>query len=409
MINRLWLFVASLFVLLLAAVIVYLFGFGEMASKYGALPERLRDYTFPVWLENGISQHGFLVFLTKESFGAKEAYSNHSPIYLFFLYMLFKIELIFPFMSMRITSAYLSMAASLGAVMAIFYSKNKLLDYRGVILVLLGLVYFLTMPTYWISAGKFNVDNPFNFYFPLLILVAYNISYNNSKDICFWIPICLLCLFAPKACILIGLFLIVWSVNFSSARPGFAWLGFALTGCGIFLSLVPVAISKLLGFNSKNSSWLFRSGLDGDTTYFSNFFNAVFFPADPRPSYLLLAPMFVLGVQFILQYRGKINVDKFVISGSDNLFISILFSPYLLTLVFWPQAVAIHPYLYDFILLGPMAVWIIFNFSGDRGNALCSKYFVFSFWLMVVMIMFNLTQLAQASRCLSCAYPSWSG
>jgi hypothetical protein len=400
---------ASLFILISGFVLVHVLGFSEMASKYGTLPERLRDYTFPVWQQYNFSRHGFLAFLTKESFDAREAYSNHSPIYLVFLYILYKIELLFPNLPMRITSAYFSMAALVGVIIAILLPKNKvLLDYRGTTLVLIGLIYFLTMPTYWISAGKFNVDNPFHFIFPLLVLVSYKLSYGDSKQVGFWIIVFLLCILAPKIGILLGLFLMVRSFNGHSGQCGFSRPGIFMIVGGVLFSLLPVAVSKLLGFSSKNSGWLFRSGLDGDTTYFSNIVNAVVFPVDPRPVYLLLAPILVLGVQLISQYVRANTVAESDVSGSDKLFITILFAPYLLILTFWPQSVSIHPYLYDHFLVGPIAVWIVLNFASNRKEALYSRNFVFWFWAMAIMIMFNLTQIAQASRCVSCYYPSWN-
>ena len=394
--------------LLFGFIFIYEFGFGQIVTKYAQFPERLKDNTFPTWDAHSFMSHGFLTFLSKESFELKEAYTNHSPFYLIWNYFLYKVEIWFPILPMRMTSACISMFASLGVITFVLYRKwGAAFRSKLFFLLLLGLLYFLTMPTYWISAGKFNVDNPFHFYWPLVVLVGYQVSENRPQKFSFWLSILLLCIVAPKGAIIVGLVLVVQAFSRQYGHRYLLGAASALVVFGLCLSALPMVVGKLLGFTSKNSGWLFRSGLDGDTRYFSNIFNAVLSPVDPRPSYFLIVPLGLLLLQIIIKWRVPVVSEVKDQTGLSGLFWSVVLSPYLVTLLLWPQSISVHPYLYDYLLLGPIVLLIITNFLSYRNVSGSPGLFSFWLWLMALAIMFNLTQLAQAAHCASCSYPSW--
>lgn len=391
-------------VLIFFMINIYTIGFGSMAVRTDLLPERLRDYTFPIWQQYSFLEHGFLMFLAPGDFQLSKAYSNHSTLYLLFMNMLYKLQLIYPSLTMRIVGAFLAMSASLAAIVFVVFSQVKEdFNFKKVILILLGLIYFMTMPTFWISLGKFNVDNPFVFIFPLLILVAYQLSLEVKKGFKFWVLVIFFCAVTPTSSVLLAIFLLIKSFNAGGMRKDFMLSSIVFALLGSFFYLEPVVFSKILGFTSKNSGWLFRSGLDGDTQYYSNFINSVLHPVFIRPVYILFIPILLLSVQLLYSFNKKESTDlKAAVYHSE--FLQILFSVYVLSLLFWPQAISIHPYLYDHLVVAPIAVWIILNFSFS------SKYVAhFSFWalLMLFFVVFNLTQIAQAAHCKACYYPTW--
>jgi hypothetical protein len=167
--------------------------------------------------------------------------------------------------------------------------------------------------------------------------------------------------------------------------------------------LQPRVVAKILGFRSENSGWLFRAGLDGDRSYFSNPISAVFHPYLDRPFQLILVPAVLLVVQLVYSFKsdGHLRMPG---SAPDTTFLQLLFSQYLLTLIFWPQAVSVHPYLYDHLLVAAILVWVVVNFSSGVSF---SKHFSFWFLTLVALITFNLTQIAQAGHCANCLYPDW--
>ncbi|MFD2643985.1 hypothetical protein [Pseudomonas japonica] len=385
--------------------LVYHLGFHAMAVRADAAPERLRDFTFPVWHSESLAQHGFLTFLTADAYAKHEAYANHSTVYLWFMRGLFQLQQWAPALTMRMTGATLAMLASLGVIW--FSVRRPLLaisDWRRGLLVLAAFLYFLTLPGFWISLGKFNVDNGFVFVFPLLMLTSVLLERDSAKGKAFWISSLSLCLVMPMASALFSVFMLGMALLVHRGEKRRIMASLILMAVSIVVYLQPVLVAKALGFSSENSTWLFRSGLDGDMRFYGNFIDSVVAPQFNRPFYLIAIPVLLLCVQFAY-CRWQSAVSALASHQvSDTHGILQLFSVYLLMLLFWPQAVSIHPYLYDALLVGPLVAWAVINFA--TREAFSSHYLV---WLFVLafLIQFNLTKIAQAGNCTDCYFPAW--
>ncbi|PVZ43711.1 hypothetical protein [Pseudomonas sp. CC120222-01a] len=403
--KRICLDVTFFLTLLLGLVLVYHLGFHAMVDRFDAAPERLRDYTFPVWGRMPWFEHGFLTFLNPDAYAQHEAYANHSTLYLIFMRGLFLLQEWVPSLPPRTTAAILAMLASLGAMW--FTIRRQLAisnDGRNYLLVLAALLYFLTLPNFWISLGKFNVDNGFVFVFPVLLMTSILLERDDAKGKTFWICALSLCLVMPMAGALFSMFMLAMTllVNPSDRHR--------LKVCGVLMAvsvaayLQPVLVAKVLGFSSQNSTWLFRSGLDGDMRFFGNFIDSVVAPQFNRPWYMIALPATVLLLQFACCWRvsGAILPPPGQSDGMQG--IPYAFSVYLLMLLFWPQAVSIHPYLYDALLIGPLVSWVAINFAT---RAVFAKHFVLWLLLFAFLIQFNLTKIAQAGHCTDCYYPAW--
>ena len=83
-----------------------------------------------------------------------------------------------------------------------------------------------------------------------------------------------------------------------------------------------------------------------------------------------------------------------------GMFYFLLFSQYVITGLLWPQAVAIHPYLYDYLLMAPVFVAIVLNFAFKPSPV------ALRFWALALLfcISFHLQQVAQA-KCQGCYFP----
>lgn len=388
--------------------LVHLAGFRGMVSQISGESERLRDVTFFIWDSYPPLKHGYLVFLSMDDFEKGIAYSNHSTLYLFFMYLLYKVELFLPALPMRATSAFFDMSLLIAVLVAITSAvqKERIRFGQGV-LFLLSTALLVTMPGFWISAGKFNVDNPFHFYFPVLVIVAFFVSRGVLSGPKLWLSIAALSILAPIASALLGLFFLGLSIRPDGLSRDMLRLGFATIFCSVLFYAQPLIVSLLLGFGSKNSSWLFRSGLDGKVTYFSNVINSVISPYFPRPIHLLLVPLTLLAAQILSIIRSRV-ADKaslmFPGGAGAGLFYQVLFSQYVISCLLWPQAVSIHPYLYDYLLLGPIGIWIVFNFLGSVDLQSNTRIWVL---VLLFLISFNLQQIAQVKRCKTCYYPAW--
>jgi len=405
MLRRVLFAFALLFTSLLGLVLVFQLGFHSMAVRADASPERLRDFTFPVWESVSWLKHGFLTFLTAEAYDKNQAYANHSTAYLLFMRGLFELQQWVPTLTMRMTGATLAMLASLGAVwFAVRREVAVFEDWRRALLVLAGGLYFLTLPGFWIALGKFNVDNGFVFVFPFLLLTSVLLEQRGARGKAFWISAVSLCLVMPMASALFSVFMLGMAVAVHRGDRRRILASLVLMAVSVLLYLQPVLVAKALGFSNENSTWLFRSGLDGDMRFYGNFIEAVVAPQFNRPWYLVAIPAMLLLLQFaychwLLSAASPAPGQP----GSARGMLQV-FSVYLLMLLLWPQGVSIHPYLYDALLVGPLVAWVVINFASREAF---TRHFVLWIFILAFLIQFNLTKIAQAGLCTDCYFPAW--
>jgi hypothetical protein len=382
------------------------FGFQRMVDDQKLTYERLRNVTFPIWENNNPSAHGFLTFLQKEDFKQKKAYSNHSTAYLFFMYGLYKIESLSERMPMRQTApiiAILLFSASLLWILSQI-TVQKISFAHGLV-IMMCLVFILTGPGLWVPAARFNVDNVFILQLPLLLLASLAVAQKDMARLQKWIILAAFILLCPMNAALIALFVIAYSIRAEGINIKYLKdAAFILVG-SIVVYLQPIIVSKLIGFTTTNSTWLFRSGLDGDMRYFGNLISAIFCPIDERPMYIIFVALASAVVQmFILIFNKWPSLQKDEREINFKLFYACLAAPYLLTCLFWPQAISIHPYLYDYLMIGPAMVFIFINTA--RFSAVSQPAIV---WLFVFAFLtsFNLQKIAQASRNTGSNYAPW--
>ena len=117
------------------------------------------------------------------------------------------------------------------------------------------------------------------------------------------------------------------------------------------------ATIHLKGYSPLSATLLFRSGLDGDTRYFQNLVQAVVAPCPVlccwrRTFADLVLPAFVpIAGWMALRIRVARGPGA---AGLGALFL-FLATPYIASVILFPQAVSIHPYMYDQLLVVPAA------------------------------------------------------
>ena len=170
-------------------------------------------------------------------------------------------------------------------------------------------------------------------------------------------------------------------------------------------------VSKILGFTSSNSGWLLRAGLDGDRAYFSNAFMALVSPYFPRPLHIIAVPILLLLAQLLyfktvtqMRMQSGEGLNEVANSADTKIFNFLIFSQYVFTWLLWPQAVAIHPYLYDLLFLAGVSIVIILNFLKFPEHFNLARLWILG---LLFLISFNFQQIAQA-KCNGCYYPPWS-
>ena len=119
----------------------------------------------------------------------------------------------------------------------------------------------------------------------------------------------------------------------------------------------PRLLMKWKGYHTQESSFLFRSGLDGDTRYFTGLLQAAALPCPVNCCYTrslpdLLFPA-VVPLALFLPWMLWLERTSAVMLGRTLLF---LLTPYVMSVILFPQSVSIHPYQYDHWLVVPLVV-----------------------------------------------------
>ena len=131
----------------------------------------------------------------------------------------------------------------------------------------------------------------------------------------------------------------------------------AAIAAGAISYFEPRILIRWYGYHPLQSSLIFRSGLDGDTRYFSGLLQATVAPCPTLCCYArslsdLIVPSVVpLAVLGPLVWWWSPSQGGAV--GRGFLF---LITPYVMSVIFFPQSVSIHPYLYDHWFIIPVVV-----------------------------------------------------
>jgi hypothetical protein len=375
-------------------------GLLDLIRHSDTLVERLRDVTFPIWDNEPFGTHLGLTFHSKEDFAARRAYTSHGFLFLLEAYTYYKLLFQEFGISLRTLMVANMMLLAVGASATIgIYLFTHLRHTSERILVLLGAGFALTSPAIWIIAGKYNIDNPFVLMFALLVPLSFLISLQPSKHWRWSVALALgTAATSPVTACFVGFFWLLAAFSTELRyRPVLVKLGLIITGASVVCYVAPLLLAKLGGMSTIASSWLFRSGLDGDTTYFLNPLQAILTPVWSRPLVLIAAPFMVLAIQELAIWKTGARSESKGARDLPNgvLLYGTLSAPYASAVLFWPQAVSIHPYLFDLCGLMPIYVAILMNFRYQRAYRVA-----WIAWaaILALAIQSNLTLVSQAAR-----------
>lgn len=199
------------------------------------------------------------------------------------MYVLYKVEMHVHSLAMRVTSAIVSIV-SLAGVTFFFLSQQitTRLTFGKGLLILLSVAFMLSMPGFWISSTRFNVDNTFPLLFTFQALIAFGIWKRQARSGILVAGAILFAVFSPIYAAVLGLVLLVLAQRNHGLDARMCRLAAITIGAAIIFYLPSPLISKAPGSTSSNSGWLMRAGMDGDTMYFTNIVKSVLAPYYPR-------------------------------------------------------------------------------------------------------------------------------
>lgn len=357
-------------------------------------------YTFKIWDTQPIYKHFFLGFDARWAQFGQATYHGYTSVYMMFFYIALKIINAFTGLdyaaSVRFSSFIYGIQFSLVIPAVFLYvfpsSFSKRFQYLALLMV--SVVLLVSIPDLWLGTLTYDGDNlfPISALFHITIVaLLFRIGPTSSKaekSILYSILV-LHALFTP----LPAAFFAVGYIFYALSEQDRFYLRSA-----IFLLLISIAVygaqglvARIAGFSYSGSSFLFRSGLDGSVAYFTNMYNSFFNPGFQTA---------VRGASFVLIGAGAwlmTFVVQFFVDKSTRTYLpaTLLFAPFLLSLGMFPQAHAIHPYLYDLYAsilgLGSLLM-MLFAVQSNPGHTV-QRWLGTFMTLSIAILMYDFTQI----------------
>jgi hypothetical protein len=367
--------------------------------------DRFTNVFFPIWENYPISTHWGLGALSVEGFERGEVYSGITQTFLIITFIQMKIFSTFFEIPQSIAVRFIPFFYAVLMVISIWlYLRSQEIKLSGrpsvQITFFLCMGYLLTLPEIWVGPLCFNLDFPpfCSIYFVLILLALYDNHEISAKFVSlliflsFWDPytsfLFILCfgffVFSP----------ICSESKSSSSKKKTIWI-FIIAALFTSVSLLyPKIMVSFLGYSDTASSLLFRSGLDGDTTYFKNVAQAAL---DPFAESSRLFGSFFSTIFLVLFSIGWSRFSGSILSHRITPKWIIVFFPYLFYLVFFPQSISIHPYLYDFLAIFPLTIFAFTGIFLDDIQSNIKGILAPIFYLVLFgFVLHNLRNLAQA-------------
>lgn len=367
--------------------------------------------TFNLWQTHPPSEHLFLMWLSPEDFASHRAYTNHLHPYLFSLYgavRLVQAATGSPLYVARNVTPFAVAAIGVAAFTVLLLRSGWSSFEPGVksyISLFLALGLFVTEWHFWISMYTTNFDDVFPVIaFLLAILAASAAPHPAPPHDRLLVGSALL--FGAFGWVYTPLAILALWCYYGRLRPTGSFfidnrrLLKASVACGM-AGMIAVAIPRVLvalkGYETVSSPFLFRSGLDGDTRYFHDVAQAVLRPfyGGSRTWWTMLFPTFVPVLIWLTWGTAGAGGARRRLGRA----LLLLTAPYWFSVAVFPQAVSIHPYLYDHLLFLPVAlIGALWSVSPGvqrrlRGPAVLALLLVY-----LVLLMANLIAIAQGIR-----------
>ena len=325
---------------------------------------------FTIWDTNPPREHLFLGWRSEESFRARAPYANHVHPYLLTMYAWVRsVRAIarvdtwvatntIPFFYMTVLLAGFTTLLARGGLMGGRRAPISLVT------VFVAYGFIITGWRFWSDLYRFGSDNPYPLLMSVLLFVyAFLLEPMRPRAAAASAAIFVALSPIHLPMLLIALF-VLFGERDTSLRATFTknrallTIAVAATIAGLVSYLTPWLLIRGNDYEAVGSSYLFRSGLDGDTRYFSNLAQAAVAPCLRggccwlrTASELLwpaIVPLLALAVAALRRaLRPRLPLHHLLL---------FLTTPYFLSLVLFPQSVSIHPYLYDHMLLLPVIV-----------------------------------------------------
>jgi hypothetical protein len=380
-------------------------------DRRGSRPCQSDPFTtmITIWESNPPSEHLFLGWRSQENFDHRIVYANHVHPYLLTMYTWIAVT--------RYTAGLTSWGASntsillpilvLIAAFGTLLARSGLLwnrtHLRGLLTLFLAIGILVTTWRLWIDLVRFNSDNPypllsavFVLFYALLLppartggaaaVAAVFVALSPVYTPMLVLPV--LCLFGHSGR--------TWREVLQRNRSVMAVCAVALLTGGVAY-LEPRLLIWWKGYQSQESSFLFRSGLDGDTSYFSGLLQAAVAPCPTNCCYGRTVSELLFPAILPLAAFGPLTL-RHAASTATSVWRAFLFlaTPYLVSVILFPQSVSVHPYLYDHLfVIAAVVAGLMAMLSAPIERRLTGAGLLAFLLLVSAILMSNLIGIAQ--------------
>ena len=324
--------------------------------------------SFSYWDRAPISEHLGLAFTETDAPERRRAYQHHSPLWMGLMYAWLQPLRAagVPYDVAQNALVLIPFAALLGLLWASLGTLAPATRDEWLTLpaLLLAAATVATSPSLWLATLVGNPEEHGRLTMAVAMTFLATLDFHGRPLGRAGLAVLLaVVLLAPMPALLIVGVLLMLGIRLDAERPhhGVRWDGWArqapvLAATAVVMIALPYAMLRVGHWTGVGSSVPFRSGLDGDTQYFSSIAQAVLQPIDAasRPWRFLPLPLAAmataLGARAVSSSFGA-RVGRLLL---------VSWSPALVWLVLFPQMVSIHPYLFDFGVLLPPAFCLLF-------------------------------------------------
>ena len=369
----------------------------------------LLTVTFSTWERTPASEHLFLAWRSEQHFADRLAYENHVPPYLLAMYAwtgAVRIAGDLPLFVASNTTPMAYLMAIVGAALVLWQRTGVLARCQRPIAYVALFAASATLVTtwrFWNDLYRFNTDHPYPLIAAVLVAVyAFLLRPRRPRA-----ATAAAAAFVALSPIHMPMLLVAVGCLFGKAggtlrklatrNQSILWLLGVSTVVGIVTMGLPRVLVAWRGYTGQGSSLMYRSGLDGSTDYLTDLIQAVWSGCPtccgPRPVSTLLFPAILPLLAFFWQSRRSPAVRRM---GGYLRLLLFLTVPYWMSVIFFPQSVAVHPYLYDHVLIVPI---VIAGATAMLTASLTSRwrgpYLLLFLLFAAAVIMSNLLKIAQ--------------
>jgi hypothetical protein len=390
------------------AVLVWSLGFAPGPDVFVGYGNQILSTTTTVWSTHRFAEHFGLAFYDVGDFEKKLAYVHSSPFHLALFVLYTKIAMALshkPVLEAQRYMPFLTLAVFI-PVFAFVAASMQPRSPRQLLLVFLFLGLFLTHYDLWaVKEGTPINPNPITISLCLGFLPFVSSGRSLFRRALWYVTV--MSAFFP----LYGLscLLALYVVHHSDRpTPFYARDNLRDNLRLAALCLIPLlalaygpVMAALSGFKLGGTPALHRMGLDGQRSLYQDYFQALFKPigyhysrpwSPQNPEWRFVPFVSLLLVSFALAGRRA----RECLSATQWRALFVMLAPYLMSLLVFPQSLAVHPCLYDIMLCFPiMTAAFLVAMSPAFEEQVRGFRFVLYLIFVIGFMLYQITDVAQ--------------